>query len=232
MPKILVNEIFYSLQGEGYGQGLPTVFVRLQGCNLNPGCTYCDTGYARRGGGEALTAKEVVDRVVWLSPHTGTRVCITGGEPLLQEEGLGELVSILNRYLYYIEVFTNGSLPKPSWWTRVTSWVVDIKAPSSGVVSTYASDWIKSRYSDQVKVTVGTSEDLSFSAGIVEDCATKHVRVMVSPVANLLLNISEGTVTEFWNRDWLQEVTEFCLDKRVGLSLQWHKLIWGDRKGA
>lgn len=38
-----INEIFYSLQGEGYHTGTPAVFVRFSGCNLK--CTFCDTAH-------------------------------------------------------------------------------------------------------------------------------------------------------------------------------------------
>lgn len=227
-----VNEVFYSLQGEGYNQGLPTVFIRLQGCNLEPGCTYCDTEYARKDGGRELSVEEIIKEIVRLSPSTGTRVCITGGEPLYQEEELEVLVATLNKFLYYTEVFTNGTLPKPFWWTRVNSWVVDIKTPSSGIKSTHFPEWIESRPTDQIKLTVGNSEDLEFASRIVAACATKPVRVIVSPIANLLVDKKASTITEFWNKEWLQEVAEFCIDKRVRLSLQIHKLIWGNKKGV
>jgi len=201
-----VNEIFYSIQGEGINQGLPTVFIRLQGCNLEPGCTYCDTEYAKSGSFKELTVDEIVKEIVRLSPGTKTRVCITGGEPLYQEEELKGLVSVLNKFLYYIEVFTNGTLPRPVWWTKVHSWVVDIKTPSSGVRGSHAIDWIEARSSDQIKLTVGNEADLNFASGVIMACATKNVQVVVSPIANLLVDKKASTITEFWNKEWLQEV--------------------------
>ncbi len=229
-----VNEVFYAVQGEGIHQGLPTVFVRLQGCNLHPGCTYCDTDYAREGGGTEYTDEEVIAKIVSLSPSTGTRVCITGGEPLLQVEELGELVATLNRYNYYIEVFTNGTLPKPFWWTRVHSWVVDIKTPSSGIPSkVYAgASWLDSRVTDQIKLTVGTAEDLDFARGVIAYCATKSSQVIISPITSLLTDRKKEAIIEYWSREWLQEVLEFCLEKRVRFSLQWHKIVYGDKRGV
>jgi len=230
--KLNVNEIFYSIQGEGIHQGLPTVFVRLQGCNLRPCCTYCDTEYAQEDGGYWLTIKEVIARIVSLSPSTGTRVCITGGEPLLQEEALKDLVAHLNRFRYALEVFSNGSLPKPDWWTRVHSWVIDIKAPSSGVTSLYAPSWFNSRVTDQIKLTVGTPEDLHFANEVVNACATMSPQVIVSPITFILANKEKGTIEEYWSKAWLQEVVEFCLKREVRLSLQWQKIVWGNKRGV
>lgn len=225
-----VNEIFYSLQGEGVHQGLPTVFIRLQGCNLD--CTYCDTDYAKTGPSTKHTTEEIITKIVHLSPSTSTRVCITGGEPLLQVEALEKLVARLNKFNYYLEVFTNGSFPRPFWWTRVHSWVVDIKTPSSGVCGASDISWLETRTTDQVKLTVGTAQDLNYASGIITYCATKSPQIVVSPVANLLVDSKKGTVEEYWNKEWLQEVAAFCLEKRVRYSLQWHKLVWGAKRGV
>jgi len=229
---INIREIFYSIQGEGIHQGLPTVFIRLQGCNLNPGCTYCDTEYARKEGGTKYTIEEVIAKIVEFSPSTRTRVCITGGEPLLQEEAVGSLVAHLNRFNYFIEVFTNGSFLKPPWWTRVHSWVVDFKAPSSGVCGCTHLTWCDTRMTDQVKLTVGTPKDLEYASGIIAHCATRNPQVVISPIASLLVNTKEQTIEEYWNREWLQEVAAFCLEKNVRFSLQWHKPVWGSREGV
>ena len=39
--ELIINEIFYSIQGESSRIGLPTIFIRLTGCPLR--CQYCDT---------------------------------------------------------------------------------------------------------------------------------------------------------------------------------------------
>ena len=65
MKNLIVNEIYFSLQGEGPHQGLKTVFVRLQGCNFYPrGCKYCDTKYAQDPkGGKEMSLNEIINTV-------------------------------------------------------------------------------------------------------------------------------------------------------------------------
>jgi len=218
-----INEVFYSIQGEGVYQGLPTVFVRLQGCNLMPNfCKWCDTQYARDSdGGFEMPVDEVVGEVSRLSPHYNSWVCITGGEPLWQVEELEYLVRTLTRGGYKIEVETNGSLPKPRWWTLVDSWCADIKCPSSGVCGISLEQWFKTRPQDQVKFVVGSEEDLGFTERMLKRHMADNPTILVSPVINYC------PVPE-----WLQRVAEFCKEHRVRFSLQWHKVVWGNKKGV
>lgn len=96
-----VNEIFYSLQGEGYYSGTPAVFVRLSGCNLR--CPFCDT---RHESGREMSEKEIVEAV---GQYPARHVVITGGEPSLQ---LTEsLVDALHAAGRYVAVETNGTHP-------------------------------------------------------------------------------------------------------------------------
>ncbi|RLF30939.1 MAG: hypothetical protein DRM98_06200, partial [Thermoplasmata archaeon] len=75
-----INEIFYSIQGEGKWTGLPNIFIRTAGCNLR--CTFCDTKYAYENGVE-LQVEEIINKI---TQYPCKHVCITGGEPLLQED--------------------------------------------------------------------------------------------------------------------------------------------------
>jgi len=227
-----VNEIFYSIQGEGVLAGVPTVFIRLQGCNLLPNCSYCDTEYAQDPrGGEERSIPDTIWRVKGLQPYQDRWICITGGEPLMHND-LRVLIKALKNNGYKIEIETNGSFAPPLWFSLVDSWVADIKCPSSGVCGTsLVNSWFDLRRQDQIKFVVSNAEDLDFVRETL-----KHrlciPTVLVSPVAGILVNKKQGSIEEYWNREWLQEVAEFCKEVNARFNLQVHKVVWGNKKGV
>ena len=89
-----VIEIFASIDGEGSRQGLLTTFLRLHDCNIR--CSYCDTTYSYGIDSvfTEMTVAEVANVIESLGNH---RITITGGEPLLQEAAVVELIDELNR---------------------------------------------------------------------------------------------------------------------------------------
>lgn len=104
-----INEIFYSLQGEGRHTGRPAIFVRFSGCNLK--CPFCDTDFSRS---TPMTADDIIAYISqWRSCGF---VVITGGEPSLQIDD--ELVARLHQEGYYVAIETNGThiLPDAIDW--------------------------------------------------------------------------------------------------------------------
>ena len=101
-----INEIFYSLQGEGFHTGTPAVFVRFSGCNLR--CAFCDTQHQA---GENLSLQDIVDEVNKY-PNAPLLV-LTGGEPSLfiDEAFVAELKQKTGKK---IAIETNGTRPLPS----------------------------------------------------------------------------------------------------------------------
>jgi len=95
-----VIEIFDSIQGEGVQIGTPMTFVRLAGCNLR--CKWCDTDYAF-GVGNLWNEEDIVKKA------DQSWVCLTGGEPMLQD--LDVLIEQLNSVGKYIAIETNGTVP-------------------------------------------------------------------------------------------------------------------------
>ena len=108
-----VLEIFDSLQGEGYWTGVPMTFVRLTGCNapdLALDCLqWCDTRSSwSRSAGEEVAVADIVERARY------PRMCLTGGEPLLQREGVAELLASAHAAGLRVHVETNGTIgPEP-----------------------------------------------------------------------------------------------------------------------
>ena len=74
--KMRINEIFYSIQGEGAMTGTPAIFVRFSGCNLK--CPFCDTKHEEY---KEMTESEIIDEI---NKYPAQWVVLTGGEPTLQ----------------------------------------------------------------------------------------------------------------------------------------------------
>lgn len=98
-----VNEIFYSLQGEGRFTGHPAVFIRLSGCNL--ACPFCDTSHHE---GREMASEEIIAEI---EQYPARHVVLTGGEPGLQLTK--EFVEELHRNGYFVQVETNGTVAIP-----------------------------------------------------------------------------------------------------------------------
>ena len=118
-----VNEIFYSLQGEGRNTGRAAVFIRFAGCNLR--CSFCDTEFDSY---REMSAEEIVDAIsVWPSRF----VVLTGGEPTLQVDDA--FVDLLHQHGYEVAMESNGTRPAPrkldwltvspkDWWKASGGW--------------------------------------------------------------------------------------------------------------
>ena len=107
-----INEIFHSLQGEGFHAGTPAVFVRFSGCNLR--CAFCDTKHQE---GQMMSLQEIVDEVnkYPLAPL----VVLTGGEPsLFIDEAF--VAAMKQQTGKTITIETNGTRPLPNNLNWVT----------------------------------------------------------------------------------------------------------------
>lgn len=107
-----VNEIFYSLQGEGRWMGRPAVFVRMSGCNLK--CPFCDTDF--RGYSE-MSADDILSRCLEEGGECRF-IVLTGGEPSLQVDE--QLIATLHQAGYYLSMETNGTHAIPEGIDWVT----------------------------------------------------------------------------------------------------------------
>jgi organic radical activating enzyme len=114
MKKYNIAEVFHSIQGEGANIGMPSIFIRFAGCNLN--CSFCDTDHTKK---YEWTVKDILERII---PYKCKNIILTGGEPTLQVDFylLAELYN--NGFDSYIE--TNGekliSYPDTSYLSWIT----------------------------------------------------------------------------------------------------------------
>jgi organic radical activating enzyme len=103
MKKLRVNDIFYTIQGEGAHAGEAAIFIRLAGCNLS--CSFCDTAY------ETFREMDVSDILPAFPPNTCKTIVWTGGEPALQLTY--EIIKYFKSRGYFQAIETNGSVVVP-----------------------------------------------------------------------------------------------------------------------
>lgn len=207
---ILVNEIFFSIQGESTFAGRPCVFVRLTGCNLT--CSYCDTEYARSEG-TWMSIDEICKQVCAFGFPI---VELTGGEPLLQNE-TPLLVEHLLAENFTVLMETNGSMDI-SAVDRACIKIVDIKCPASDEAGKMDMENIyRMDAKDEFKFVISDRSDYEYAKEITE---TIRKTVSGSPV---LFSPVPGRLAPAALSAW---ILSDRLDVR--LQMQLHKIIWPD----
>lgn len=146
-----INDIFYSLQGEGYNTGRAAVFIRFAGCNLR--CPFCDTefdSYREMSDEEILTAVEALTSEYGLQTSDyRPLVVLTGGEPTLQVDEA--FVDLLHEHGYEVAMESNGTRPAPQnldWLTVSPKSLPPTLSQRNG------------RMPDELKVVFTTEENL------------------------------------------------------------------------
>ncbi len=207
-----INEIFHSIQGEGKWTGFPNIFIRTTGCNLR--CPYCDTKYAYEQGIEK-TIPEITNEI---KKYKCKKICITGGEPLLQKD-ITKLIDYLIELKYNIIIETNGSLKIDSLKDKKNLIIsLDIKTPSSEMhEKMFLQNIDILAKKDQIKFIIKNKEDYNYAKKIIEKYKPK-CDVFFQPVY----------------KTNPEELAKWILEDnlKVKIGLQIHKIIWGNKKGV
>ena len=215
-PRLKINEIFISLQGETKTTGFLTTFIRLTGCPLR--CRYCDTEYAFEGG-EWQTIEQIIQKVTELGSR---RITVTGGEPLAQKRCILLLEKLIAKG-FDVSLETSGAMSIADVPVQVSR-VVDLKTPASqeSARNLYENIALLSSH-DQVKFVICNHDDYLWSKKIMKQYALNDkCEVLFSPVQ---LGHSENMK----DRDLAQWIIDDRLDVRFQIQL--HKLLWGDESG-
>lgn len=205
---LIINEIFFSIQGESSYAGLPCVFVRLTYCNLR--CSWCDTEYAFYEG-EKLSVDEVAEKVYG---YPCELVEITGGEPLLQTN-VHELIRTLLDRGKKVLVETGGHVDISQVDARATL-IYDIKCPDSGMSDRNRWENLEIlRPHDEVKFVIASRRDYEWARDqILRIPSWKERVVLLSPV---------------WDRLEPHLLASWVLEDNltVRMQVQLHKILWG-----
>lgn len=176
---LYVDEIFLSIQGESTDTGLPTIFIRLYGCPIK--CSYCDQPQTPADRHRASLAN-IMEQV---KKYKGfDRVCITGGEPLIQEDTMA-LVYELQYEGYNVSIETSGCFPiEVAGYKRSYRYIMDIKCPSSGVVHKNIYDnLLRLTPEDEVVFVIADRKDYDFMKHTLQKYPTL-AKVLLSPMFN------------------------------------------------
>ena len=212
-----VNEIFLSIDGEGYRTGLPVVFVRLYGCNLN--CSYCDTRYSCEG--QEYKEMSLYDILVEVLNYRVPRVTLTGGEPLIHP-GVKDLITSLVANDIEVNIETNGAVDLDEFiefkYNSKVIFTMDYKCKSSGMEEKMIlSNLVFLQPKDVIKFVVSNYNEMEEMEYILEASKCK-AQAYVSPVF--------GAIEP-------KELVEYILDNKlnnVKVQVQLHKIIWEPTK--
>ncbi|ARU61781.1 radical SAM protein [Tumebacillus avium] len=216
-----LNELFLSIQGETSSAGLPTIFVRFTGCNLR--CTYCDTKYSYFEG-DIITPDEVMDKIRALKCK---RVCLTGGEPLIQPRAeMQRLLDLLAEESYEVSIETDGSIDVSKFQLHAKQrFIVDMKVPSSGMSEKMHLPNLQHIVAerDEVKFVVGSRADYEWCTALIREQGIHPkdgYQLIFSPVFR-----------EIELEDLVNWILEDELDARFQVQL--HKIVWDpDKRGV
>ncbi|MFC6650621.1 7-carboxy-7-deazaguanine synthase QueE [Paenibacillus rhizoplanae] len=239
MSRIPVIEMFGpTIQGEGAVIGVKTMFVRTYGCDYR--CGWCDSAFTWDGSAKdkvtMLAPQEILDGLLELAGDNFNCVTISGGNPALIGEAMGEFISLLHERGIQAAIETQGSRWQ-DWFHEVDVLTISPKPPSSGM----QTDWDKldeimhrvagnGKAAHSLKVVVFNQEDYEYARKV-------HFRY---PEVPLFLQPGNDNVTEegdisgrlLKRLEWLfgQVIADPQMN-RARVLPQLHALIWHNKRG-
>ena len=228
MSTMQVNEIFKSIQGEGPNFGKPAIFLRTAQCNLK--CTWCDTKYTwdwenydfQKEVNE-MTIDEIKGAILDLEIN---HLVITGGEPLLQQDDLADLLSFLKPN-FYVEIETNCTiLPNKMLTDLVDQWNVSPKTENSGnPLELYENNECYYFFANQ--------ENCFFKYVVENESDIPEIKKFVTkykiPEKRVQLMTQASTKEEIRTRE--KSISELAKSHNFAFSPRLHVAMWGSQRG-
>ncbi|MCL2641179.1 MAG: 7-carboxy-7-deazaguanine synthase QueE [Phycisphaerales bacterium] len=220
-----ISEIFYSIQGEGKLTGIPSVFIRVTGCNLR--CSWCDTPYAswNAGGGQGneMTIPQIMSEVMKYRP---SHIVLTGGEPMMFNETV-QLIRDLKNANLHVTLETAGTL-----------WLADLPPIDLGSISPKLSNSSagEKRINPDVLRKFATSDlflDRQWKFVITHERDISELQELIKPLniapSDILL-MPEGTdpVLLADRSRWL---VELCKHHNYRFCPRLHVQLYGNKRG-
>ena len=223
-----VNEIFKSIQGEGPNFGKPAIFLRTAQCNLK--CTWCDTKYTWDWKNydfskevKEMTIDEVKDTITELEIK---HLVITGGEPLLQQDDLADLLSFLKPD-FYVEVETNCTiLPNKMLTDLIDQWNVSPKTKNSG-------NPLELCENNECYYFFANQENAFFKYVVEDETDIPEIKKFVTkykiPEKRVQLMTQASTKEEISMRE--KSISKLAKSHNFAYSPRLHVAMWGSQRG-
>jgi len=240
--KVSISEVFYSIQGEGPTTGYPAVFVRLGGCNLmcggegtqrdgilHDGATWrCDTIEVWMKS-RAKELKDILPQDCIEAIRKGANLIVTGGEPLLQQLNVLELIKYVKENYNpncYVEIETNGTIePRQDLSNLVNQWNCSPKLANSGMplLKTYNINAIATlnKYNTAFKFVLTTDVDWE---------EVKRYYINIIDINKVWLMPSGSTQEELINSK--EVVAEIAKNNYIKFTNRLHIEIWNKKTGV
>ena len=199
--KVLIKEIFASIQGEGPYIGYEQLFIRFSNCNLN--CKYCDTDFSSNL--QEYSAIELYEEIKkYKNIHS---ISLTGGEPLLDIDFLQELLPTINKKVY---LETNGTLyenlKKIITYIDIISMDIKLNSTSNnGNLFTTHEKFIQIAIENQKEIFAKVVFDENITEQEIKECtnlAQKYnIQIILQPKMDAeILNISSEKIYMIFNK--------------------------------
>ncbi len=230
-------EIFHTLQGEGPSTGAPAVFLRLSRCNLH--CHWCDTPYTwnfektpwpHEDGVKFSKIEQSLESTpaevaTALSSYQCPRIVITGGEPLLQQSALEQLIPLIEE-VQFVEIETNGTqTPSRRLDSLITAYNVSPKLANSRMDESVRikeeSMGFFARSSKAIfKFVVQSNEDLGEIQDLENRFSIPRERIFLMPEGKNFKELNKKT----------KALSSTCISEGYRLSSRLHVQLWGDER--
>lgn len=225
------------LQGEGASLGKPVLFLRMAGCNLH--CKWCDTSaswfyegvkfphdYAKQVKIEDEVHEQTVSEIAeWINSQPTQRVVLSGGEPMLQQTGLVELMQACPTKLFEVE--TNGTFsPSDDFLGLIHQINISPKLENSGnIIQLRRRENILRNYASSpivyFKFVVDSEADMKEVLELVDKMGIEKSRTYLMPLGHEKENQTEA----------MKRVEKLCLTHGFNLSPRLHVLMHGYQRG-
>lgn len=215
MLKIPISEIFFSIQGERLLQGIPSVLVRLSGCNLN--CAWCDS---KMKSSYVVSFEELINQI---SKYNCKYIILTGGEPLIYKD-IVFLTQELKNQGFHITVETNATVKKPIVCDLLSlspklmhSGNVDVKLFDPDIIKYYLKN-----YNYQIKFVVrdqqNNFDEITHLLSLLDTYDLE--RILIMPMS--------ATKSDLYKIQ--KKIISLCLKNGYRYSNRLQLQVWGNKK--